>query len=96
MTPDELGLPEAPWYGARIDSSDDWIILETLNEAIDMLAENMCFSMGSDEPFEVAAFRDANEAEKAEDDYCEEENGCRIIGDPVKVKATVEVTRREK
>lgn len=99
MTPAELGLPEAPWYGAREADDDEWTILETLDDAISMYEETSSNwymnSVGDSHRFEVAAFRDANDEEKADPDYCVEDNGCRLIGDVITVVAEVTLRKVE-
>lgn len=101
MTPSDYGLPDdAPWYGARgMDDEAEWTILETLYDAVEMYQDTTddwyISNLGSDHTFEIAAFREANEEERQERNFCEEDNGCRLIAGPVKVVAEVTVRKVE-
>ena len=79
MTPAELGLPEAPWYGARkIGGGEDGDIYWNIGTALDNL--DLIFAVrecGS--PFYLAAIG-----------TCITGRPLDIIGGPVTVKARVE------
>lgn len=88
MTPADLGLPEAPWYGARFYGTEEWTVVGGLKEALDEL----CSESDSHPSFlysqrlEVVAFRCARRNEKLEDG---------IIAGPVKVIVEVTVRKME-
>lgn len=91
MTPAELGLPEAPWYGARRigthPGSGMWSVHRTIAESINV--ELGCSNARCDKELiiEVVAFRNMDDKGLFDSIYE------RIIAGPVKVVAEVTVRK---